>query len=59
MSVRRTLTLLLLCGAASACILAQGFAQKRVRSGTDGAGRVRLARTPPMGWNSWDCYARP
>src|SRR6185436_2287037 len=33
--------------------LTEGFAQRR-------AGRTRvvrgLAATPPMGWNSWDCY---
>lgn len=52
--MKKTCALLLmicLAGASSA----QGFAQKREHAARTLA-RHGLAPTPPMGWNSWDCY---
>lgn len=36
--------------------LTQGFAQRRGKSFAERARSTGIAPTPPMGWNSWDCY---
>lgn len=36
--------------------LTQGFGQRREQSIATRASDTGLAPTPPMGWNSWDCY---
>jgi hypothetical protein len=55
LSFRRTLSLILLVSLLG-FNLKHGIAQRRGRSVTAKDGRTGLAPTPPMGWNSWDCY---
>ncbi|MDQ3133255.1 MAG: glycoside hydrolase family 27 protein [Acidobacteriota bacterium] len=53
--MKKAIALLLLAcltGAAST----QTFPRQRARTGRAHVSRRGLAPTPPMGWNSWDCY---
>jgi alpha-galactosidase len=55
MSFRRTLSVFLVVSLVG-LNLTPGFAQRRGRSAAASVSRTGLAPTPPMGWNSWDCY---